>query len=235
MEPAIKLPPDRYETRVTPLWTFANHPNKQAVYDKHRDFYVDYDWWDNTYDHFIELMAEKGVDVEGKHIYFTGFWSQGDGACFTQCRIDWTKYLPTLNGKYPLLQQFADDIPHPSMYHRGNYYHEYSVSISLETMYVQDEILWNMMQRRFPKAGNLFLSPYYQSEDFLERWQRYESRIIKELNELEDEIGLALRSDMKTLYASLETEYDYLTSDEYLKERFSDSDYMFDEEGNIHN
>ena len=36
MEPAIKLPPDRYETRVTPLWTFANHPNKQSVYDKHR-------------------------------------------------------------------------------------------------------------------------------------------------------------------------------------------------------
>ena len=82
MEHSVKLPPDDYHTTVIPLWTFANHPNKEAIYEANRHYDVDYEWWNTNYDYFIEQMAEKGVDVEGKDIAFSGFCSQGDGACF---------------------------------------------------------------------------------------------------------------------------------------------------------
>ncbi len=49
--------------------------------EKHRDINVDHDWWDCTYDHFMEDMKQVGITV--KDMRFSGFWSQGDGASFT--------------------------------------------------------------------------------------------------------------------------------------------------------
>ena len=234
MEHSVKLPPDDYHTTVTPLWTFANHPNKEAIYEANRHYDVDYEWWGINYDYFIEQMAEKGVDVEEKDIAFSGFCSQGDGACFMKCRIDWPKFFGQLNGKYPMLRQFVNELPNPTMYHRGFYYHEYSVSISLETMYFEENAVWTLFYNRFPKATSLYHSDYYDSEDFNDRRNRYETRLRAELDELETEMAETLRGYMKDLYRDLEEDYDELTSDKHLAERFADDDFMFAENGTIH-
>lgn len=44
------------------------------------DINVDFEWWDSTYDCIIETGACIGIDID--KIYFSGFYSQGDGACF---------------------------------------------------------------------------------------------------------------------------------------------------------
>ena len=151
-----------------------------------------------------------------------------------KCRIDWPKFFGQLNGKYPMLQQFVNELPNPTMYHRGFYYHEYSVSISLETMYFEENAVWTLFYNRFPKATSLYHSDYYDSEDFNDRRNRYETRLRAELDELETEMAETLRGYMKDLYRDLEEDYDELTSDKHLAERFANDDFMFAENGTIH-
>ena len=43
-----------------------------------------------------------------------------------------------------------------------------------------------------------------------------------------------LRGYMKDLYRDLEEDYDELTSDKHLAERFANDDFMFAENGTIH-
>lgn len=40
-------------------------------------------WWDSTYEHWIDLLKEKGINTDAEKITFRGFSSQGDGASFT--------------------------------------------------------------------------------------------------------------------------------------------------------
>lgn len=81
--------------------------------------YPDSDWWDSCYEVFTEVCEIIGVELETKPvrlmgggtrrepmIFFRGFWSQGDGACFagdyreaesvawddTNWCIDWEEY-----------------------------------------------------------------------------------------------------------------------------------------------
>lgn len=67
----------------------------QAQQRAHENFPLDYDWWDYTYDYAIEQAALLGITISTKPvrlmsgktredpaIYFSGFWSQGDGSCF---------------------------------------------------------------------------------------------------------------------------------------------------------
>ena len=77
----------------------------ERTIDKYRHINVDgIDWWEYIENEFIESMELVGIDVS--KIYFSGFWSQGDGACFDG-RIGNTKlfldkhFTPT---DYPTIQ-----------------------------------------------------------------------------------------------------------------------------------
>jgi len=59
---------------------------KERVLEKHRDINVDHEWHESTIAAWKEKLAEKGF--EDAKIYFSGFSSQGDGACFdAECNI----------------------------------------------------------------------------------------------------------------------------------------------------
>lgn len=61
---------------------------KQRAIDQYRaGDPLDYDWWDSVYDDFLAIADRIGLDIDkrgrsGHSIYFSGFWSQGDGASF---------------------------------------------------------------------------------------------------------------------------------------------------------
>ena len=82
-------------------WEALDKRRKEKLIDKHRDVNVDYEWWDYTHENFKEQMKEIGVHVE--KIYFSGFYSQGDGACFDGRVADWPKFLEAA-GKPELLE-----------------------------------------------------------------------------------------------------------------------------------
>lgn len=61
----------------------AEFSKKQmALIDANRDYNIAHDWWEDTYDFFIEAASEFGLCVTRDDIEFSGFWSQGDGANF---------------------------------------------------------------------------------------------------------------------------------------------------------
>lgn len=229
--------PDTY--KQVPLWTFANHPNQDAVLDKNRFYEVELDdWWRFCYDEKREDWLEIGLDVPTDKMFFSGFSSQGDGACFDACTIDWEKFWPQLTGKYYFLARFKQHLPQPELHHSVMYSHEYSVRISLDDpySYAETEMVDAAIRQRFPRMPDYTMSVY---RDHYEIWDsladRYQDRFVQELAELETELQELLRDKMRELYAYLEEDYDSLTSDEFLRDRFTDDDtWLFAKDGTIH-
>lgn len=184
----------------------------------YRDGGFDYDWFDAVYEDFQRVAEILGISFKTRtvrlmgggsrqepRIFFSGFWSQGDGASF-ECYYSYRKcasaeirsYAPqdtTLHGIADALQA----VQRRNFYqlraeasHRGNYYHEYCMGISVE----RDSPTWQDMT-----AG------------------------------AEEIVTEALRDLARWLYRQLEREYDYLTSDEAVDEAIAANGYTFTEAG----
>lgn len=228
--------PDAYEQ--VPLWTFSNHPNPAVVLDKNREYDVADDYWHRD---ILERMREDwlaiGLDVPVSQMFFSGFCSQGDGACFDACTIDWVTFWPQLKGTYYFLSRFKQHLPQPTLYHTGRYNHELSVVISLDDTYGYAETAMadDALQQRFPGLPTFSQLGYTATCGL---WNdltaRYTPRFCNELDELESELIDLLREKMRELYAALEEEHDYLTSNDLLMERFTDTGFLFAEDGTIH-
>ena len=73
----------RTETIVKTYKTFlelTEAEQKKAI-EENRDFNLDHDWWTLSFEDFTNIGSIMGIDIE--NIFFSGFCSQGDGACFT--------------------------------------------------------------------------------------------------------------------------------------------------------
>jgi len=186
--------------------------------------YMFYDWWDGVYDCFAEDMKVHGIDVD--KIYFRGFCSQGDGACFTghvnltteqllsalpdQLRKD----LVTFNAKCKLLGYSTLDMSYRArIEHSGHYYHSGCMrigsgyNVDVEESDVDDDALFEEMVRL---------------RDAIDGRIEY------------DDLALEIaRGHADDLYKDLEKEYEYLTSDEVIAEHLIANDYEFDEDGNL--
>lgn len=164
---------------------------------------MDYEWYDFIVDDAKEIGNIIGIDID--NVYFSGFYSQGDGACFTgkyQYKKDYVKKLKEYAPKDGELHRIAEElfkIQKKNFYqvmawvnHRGHYYHEMCTDISVER------------------------NDYAQFDD---------GEDIKEL----------LRDFMRWIYKSLEKEYDYLTSEECFAENCEANEYTFLENGKMAN
>ena len=82
-------------------------------------------WYKSIIEDWTEVLEHRGF--EHVKILFSGFGSQGDGACF-EARINMAAYLAAyhLQATYPLLAKFPE-YTQVSLQHRGGmYYHERS-------------------------------------------------------------------------------------------------------------
>ncbi|MCG2841273.1 antitoxin of toxin-antitoxin stability system [Sandaracinobacter sp. RS1-74] len=190
--------------------------------EKARDWYrqtgLDYDWHDYHFDDFERICEILGVtlltspvELHGggtrprPHIYFSGFSSQGDGACF-EGDYSYAKLAPARIRAYAprdkelhriasalqAIQQQNGYQLHARIDHRGRYYHEHSMTISVER---------NSPTEREPTANAA------------------------------GSIEEALRDLARWLYRQLEREYDYLNSDKAVDEAIRANEYTFTAEG----
>lgn len=82
-------------TKVFNFNELSNEAKQKAI-EQNRDINTDYDWFNDTIESFVEKLNEVGFyDAE---VYFSGFHSQGDGACF-DAKIEPLKFAETLNEK----------------------------------------------------------------------------------------------------------------------------------------
>ena len=189
---------------------------KSKILDDHRHWNVgDFEWWDSVYELFTEDMKAIGIEVD--KMYFSGFWSQGDGACFEGRVRDWGLFLKSLGYTNPLFIEHFRQYAEFAVRHRGYYYHENCTSFSME---------FNLPEE-FDEED--FLLVYGYGEELRD------AALIAALSlpensgaALEAQFTEAFKDHMRDLYRRLEEDYEYLTSDEAVLESLEAND-MLDE------
>ncbi len=171
------------------------------------------DFWSECVIEDAANMADiLGIDLRtrGKRpaIYWSGFWSQGDGACFEgtyKYGKKSTKKIRKVAPQDEELHKIADRLQFTQkrffyqlvarVNHRGRYYHEHctDIEVGLDDLY------------------------------------EYNLELDEEACE---EIRDCLREFMRWIYKSLEKEYEWVNSDEVVAEAIELNEYTFDEEGN---
>lgn len=174
----------------------------ERTIDKYRHINVEHhDWWDCTCDMFKEDMKEQGIYVS--NTYFSGFCSQGDGACF-EGHLDDVPLFLEKNYKpedYPMIRKLLDSggTVKFSVSHSGHYYHENSTRYYIEA----------------DRLEHVVDMPTDFHQQIVEQW---ENILDKEIVDFEKQSVEIFKNHMRTLYRKLEEEYDHLTGDEAVKE-----------------
>lgn len=202
----------RVDTVKTEVFKFAelSEEAQETAIERYREGNLDYDWWD--YDDAKQAAACMGIEIE--EIYFSGFSSQGDGACFEgsynyqKGGVRAIKEYAPLDTKLHQIAQDLQDIQktcfyglHASVKQSGHYSHEYCTDI-------------NVYERRTLRDG-------YESD---------EEASLADHEAIEE----ALRDFMRWIYKQLEAEYDYLNSDEAIKETIEANGYEFTADGKMY-
>jgi len=209
--------PEIIETTVYHLAELSESAKEKAR-SWYREGAFDDDWYEFIFDDFARICEILGLRLKTRYvrlhgggsrakpcIYFRGFWSQGDGACF-ETFYSYRKKAPrNIRAHAPEdieLHRIADALQaiqrrnffqlHAEASHRGHYYHEYCMSISVE----RD-------------------SPTYQDMTA----------------DADDAVTEALRDLSRWLYRQLEREYEFQTSDESVDKAISANEYTFTETG----
>ncbi|MDO8279514.1 MAG: hypothetical protein Q7T63_15465 [Burkholderiaceae bacterium] len=194
----------------------------EGAKDRARAWYreggFDHDWYDAVYEDFQHIAEILGIRVKTRTtrlvggrtrqdpcIWFSGFWSQGDGAAWEGV-YSYRKYaaaeLRAYAPKDKTLHRIAETLQaeqrqnfyqlRAEVTHRGNCYHAFSMAVSVS---------------------------------------RDSAAAVEIVGDAETVVTDALRDLANWLYRQLEQEYEYLTSDEAVDETLVANGYTFTEEG----
>jgi hypothetical protein len=193
---------------------------KEAARQWFREGDFDNFWAENIYSDLVEIAALMGIDIDtrtartmgGKDIqepcvFWSGFSSQGDGACF-EAHLSYRKGCTAAVKAYAPKDKTLHDIaaawtkaqrPHGfnivgTVKHSGHYYHEFCTRFEFE----HKEKGWD-----------------YDKLDAA----------------AEDALIEPVRALMKWTYRQLEAEHDYQTSDEVVDDNIRANEYTFTADG----
>lgn len=175
---------------------------KEAAREWWRQHCLDYEWWDGVFDLVKEAGECLGIDVD--RIYFSGFGSQGDGACFEgtySYRKGWCEALKKKFGGDLLAE--LEKIGFALQAAQAPAFYKLSANVSHSGHYMH--------------SGCTYIS--------VDHADRYAT------DDEEEEIKEALRDFMDWTYHRLEAEYDWLMSDEQVDEAILANGYEFTEDG----
>lgn len=124
---------------------------KKKMLDKHRHINVDYDGWDDWVleDWYTKL---KNLGYEDVKIYYSGFGSQGDGACFT-ARVNIDQYLSAhkLKTEFKALLEWQKEYGDITAYIKHNHRYYFSTSTEVHV----DENNWSAPSHVQPLLNRL--------------------------------------------------------------------------------
>ena len=206
--------------RVTETTVYQFDELSDEAKEKAREWYRqgncdDSFWSECTIDAAKEIGKLLGMDID--KVYFSGFWSQGDGACFEgtwragDIKLEKLKeYAPQDKEPQRIGEQLAElAVKYPDGYfrvkHRGHYSHSGCTSFDVELPNDQEQELE-------------YDSPEYKSLD-------------AKINQDHDTLIELARDFMDWIYGQLEKEWDYQNSDEQVEELIRSNEYEFLETG----
>lgn len=196
---------------------------KERARAKIREFVSTDKWWDSVYEDFQEICKIIGIDLKehtvstqnGKTysrpcIWFSGFSSQGDGACFeghyryqSHAADNIEKYAPVdeklqaIANELQGIEETSEGSIDCEISHKGHYTHSNSM--------------------------------YFEFNEF----EREDGEVI-ELTVLEQvEVATCLRKLADWLYKTLEAEYEARTCDYAIEDMIEANDYLFHKNGKL--
>lgn len=198
---------DTVKTKVYKLKELSDDA-RQAAIEHLSEINHDHDWWDSVYEDAKTIGGLMGIDIS--EIYFSGFSSQGDGACFEGCyeyvkgsRAAVMAHAPKdeellrIAAELAAVQRRCFYQVRADVKHSGHYHHRFCTDISID----------------FESHVN---GHDYYTEDA-------ENAVIELLQDF-----------MLWIYKQLNAEYDYLTSEEAIIETIVTNDYEFTADGELY-
>ena len=188
--------------------------------------YLDYDWWDCTFEDAVRMAAILGIEIsttwhKNRHgkdyqttdISFSGFCSQGDGACFEG------DYNPAPNASAFIREETNDE----TLHELADRLSMLQVTRKLQGLdSFTSKVTRGYGSGNYSHSGTMIISIEFDPDSELEG----EASAIDALDE---DITRAMRDFADYIYSCLETEYDWLMSNECVDEYLSD--LKFDELG----
>ena len=206
-------------TTTTNVYKFEElSPESQAnALDKYRDWMTDDPYWYTCEtEYHKDLLTEQGIVKP--EIYFSGFWSQGDGAVFECKEVDLIKLMESLGlqDKYELVYSFIKS-------------EQLSVSVSIDR-------LPSMYSHENTAKFYLDVDELYNDDDLAEEdYQVLQEQVYGWIDEIRATIEQWRLDTCREIYQALEDEYTLLQSDDVLKETFIENEYEFTEDGTMYN
>lgn len=194
---------------------------QETALEHHRDINTYYGWWESDYEHFITICKTAGICINPKDIYFTGFYSQGDGSCFGS-NIEildfikgikeqaWQKYAPTFD---PNLEVCPIDRRVIDLIEKG------TIEVDMRTETKHRYYFVHYYSRNYIHGRDE--RPYQRIEEELIKFHKWAKKALERLNDC--------------FYKSLEETHNYLLSDEAVKEALKANKYLFTEDGRTAN
>lgn len=198
----------RTATKQTEIYRFdeLSESAKENAVRRYAETGMDYEWHDCVIEDAKEIGKILGIDID--KVYFSGFWSQGDGACFDgsyEYKKGSCKAIRAEATTDTELHRIADDLFSAQarrffglsarVKQSGHYMHEMCTDVRA---YLRD--------------------PYGYSDDYAPV-------------EDDDAITEALRDFMRWIYKSLERQYEYEASTENVAELSEMNGWEYTEDG----
>jgi hypothetical protein len=171
-------------------------------------------WSECTINDYREACALIGIEIEEGKVYFSGFSSQGDGACF-ECTYAYKKGgLAAIKAEFPTLTAMHD-VAESLQLIQSKYFYGINAIVKQSGRYSHSNCTTiEYYVSRKDKDGASY-DDHFASDDFYE-----------EANDL-------LRSIMNQVYRALEKQYDFLNEDEQVKEYINEDCVEFEENGQL--
>ena len=190
---------------------------KEHAFERHQEYAQsnDYYWWESIQEYWAEKLEGLGISTSIEQMHFTGFGSQGDGACFTG-RINLKEFLeahPDLQKEHAKLYMAV--VPFDT---RGAACEYYDIKLS--------RILGsNYSHHNTVQLGTWDLNILPELDD--DEGEDYELYMMEAESDIEEQC----REYMRQLYKDLEAEHAYWQSLECFLESVDYKD--FDSDGEL--
>lgn len=178
---------------------------KEKARDWYRNGALDYEWWDSVYDDATTCAAILGIEID--KIYFSGFSSQGDGACF--------------EGSYAYAKGSAKEI-------RKHAPQDEDLGSIADRLQELQRTWFYGLSARVVQRGHYNHELCTDVDVYDDREDINSSR---DITDAEEDLKGLLREYMQWIYSRLMAEYDWLMSDEQVDESITINEYEFDEDG----
>lgn len=200
----------------TPVYYFdqLSDAAKERARDWYRECSKTDHWWDSVYEDAERVANCLGIEIDSRKgskdlcIYFSGFCSQGDGACFEgryRYRKGWLEELTAYAPPSPERNQELHRIGHALQEVQARYFYKLEATAKHSGHYYH--------------SGCTNIDVTHADDQY------------RDIGDAEDTVAQLLRDFMDWIYDGLEKESEWLDSEENVDECIVANEYEFDVNG----